>query len=456
MSTLRTPNNRLRALLGEAGWTQEALARAVNNLGTEVGARLGYDRTAVAHWLSGTEPRDPAPRLVAEALSRRLRRSVTPQAAGFRSAPAEPPAADPVLGFTALCRADADADARAVLRHRPYRVAEAAAPVPPPRGQRRTQPRPLPRPRGPLGQPAALHDAARFFSSAIDTHGGRTARTALSAFLADDVTPILHRSLPVCGAGGGRSELLSAAGGLGFLLGRMHEDGQLHGLAQHYYGYAQRLAHEAGDRTTWAVVVRAMSAQAAGLEHHRAARRLAEAAAAAVGNAPGPIRAYVYAQAAVARARTGDRRGCLEALAAAEGCAAGSDGGAPAAPGGGPFQVYPAAALSYQSSVALEALGDVPAALSALRRSVLERAEHDVRGRSLSQYRFGGLLLRAGRLEEACVAWHGFLDGRAALRSGAADRAARELRGLLRPYRHRQGVRQVLSRVPVEQSAGCS
>ncbi|NJQ17646.1 hypothetical protein HCN52_22585, partial [Streptomyces bohaiensis] len=104
MTTRRHPNERLRALLREADWTQEALARAVNALGAEIGCPLRYDRTAVAHWLSGTQPRTPAPQLAAEALSRRIGRPVSPQAAGFTAPAPEAPSPDPAVGFADLCR----------------------------------------------------------------------------------------------------------------------------------------------------------------------------------------------------------------------------------------------------------------------------------------------------------------------------------------------------------------
>ncbi|UGY90562.1 hypothetical protein [Streptomyces gobiensis] len=436
MTNLRRPNLRLRALLSEADWTQEALARAVNCLGAEIGTDLRYDRTAVAHWLAGTQPRRPVPQLIAEALSRRIGRAVTPQAAGFRAAPVDPPSRDPVTGFTTLCRSDSDPARRVPLQQRPYRVADAAVPALPP-ALRPSRAHPPPgRTRPQSRQTLALHDAARFFAASIDAHGGRNARSALAAYLADDVSPLLHqpRAAPE------QRELLIAASRLSFLLARMYEDGLLHGLAQHYYTYAHRLAHESGDRAAWAVVVRAMSAQAQRLGHLTAARNLAEAAAVAVATAPPAPRSYVYAQLAVARARTGDRRGSLEAMTAAERYAGRT------ADAAGPFDTYPAAALSYQTSAALEALGDLPAALAALRRSVIERPAADLRGRALTQARFGHLLLGAGRLDEACAAWRGFLDGYGLLRSGDAERALQEIRRALRPYRNRQTAAELLHR----------
>jgi transcriptional regulator with XRE-family HTH domain len=429
MTPRRRPNDQLRALLREADWTQEALARAVNSLGAEIGFPLRYDRTAVAHWLSGTQPRHPVPQLAAEALSRRTGRAVTPQAAGFPVPEPEYATEDAVTGFTALCRGDADAARRAALQQRPYRVAESVVAE-----------FPAQRPAGPAGggaeEAAALRDAACFFAASIDSHGGRHARTALASYLADDVSPLLTARRPPRV----RDEILVAASRLAFLLARMYEDGQLHGLAQRYYAFAHRLAAESGDRTSWCMAVRAMSAQAARLGHLASALQLAEAAGRAVHGAPAAQQAYVRAQLAVVLARSGDRRGALSTLAAAERATE------RAACGGSPFESYPSAALYFQSSQALEALGDLPGALAALRRSAAERPPSDLRGRALTQARSGHLLLRTGHLDEACAAWQAFVTDQERLRSGDAERALREMRRALRPFRNRRGAAELLTR----------
>ncbi|MEV1008717.1 hypothetical protein [Streptomyces sp. NPDC049881] len=430
MTNRRGPNLQLRTLLIEAGWTQEALARAVNTLGGEIGAVLRYDRTAVAHWLSGTQPRHPVPQLAAEALSRRLGRSVTPEAAGFPGAVRESVPTDAVSGFTALARADADAGRRAPLHQRPYRVADATVPAPPE----------APEPGRPLGsrtdETTALHDAVAFFAASIDTHGGRHARSALSAYLADDVAPLLAAAPP----GRHRAELLVLASRLAFLLARMYEDGLLHGVAQRYYTYAQRLAAESGDRTAWSVVLRAMSAQAQRLGHLPAALQLAEAAHEGARTAPHAHQAYVQAQLAVVLGQNGDRRGALAVMGRAERAAERSHSGA------SPFDNYPVAALHFQTSAMLEAIGELPGALAALRRASGERAPSDLRGRALSQARFGQLLLRTGHLDEACAAWEGFLVTQERLRSGDAERALRDIRQALRPYRNRKRAAELLAR----------
>ncbi|ONK15402.1 hypothetical protein [Streptomyces sp. MP131-18] len=430
MTNRRGPNYELRALLTEAGWTQEALARAVNALGAEIGAILRYDRTAVAHWLSGTQPRHPVPQLTAEALTRRIGRPVTPEAAGFPGCARDTTPADPVAGFTALCRTDTDATRRTLLHQRPYRVADAVVAGAPAHAV----------PGRPLGGrtevTAALHDAVVFFAASIDTHGGRHARSALSAYLADDVMPLLTSAQPQRL----RREVLVLAARLAFLLARMYEDGLLHGVAQRYYTYAHRLADESGDRTTWSVVVRAMSAQAQRLGHLPSALQLADAAHRGARTAPPAQQAYVQAQLAVVLGRTGDRRGALAAMGHAE-RAAERAGSASA-----PFDSYPAAALHFQTSAVLESLGDLHGALAALRRAAGERAASDVRGRALSQARFGQLLLRTGHLDEACAAWESFLAARERLRSGDAERAMRDMRQALQPYRNRRPAAELLAR----------
>lgn len=53
----RDANGLLAALIAEADWTAGELARAVNGLGMAQGLCLRYDRTSVAHWLTGSRPR---------------------------------------------------------------------------------------------------------------------------------------------------------------------------------------------------------------------------------------------------------------------------------------------------------------------------------------------------------------------------------------------------------------
>ncbi|MGP4114610.1 hypothetical protein ACTWP5_27340, partial [Streptomyces sp. 4N509B] len=324
---------------------------------------------------------------------------------------------------------------RVGLWQRPYRVAETVVPGPPRHvGD--------PEPPGQLGttaaRTAALDEAAVFFAASIERHGGRHARGSLAAYLADEVAPLLT----VRHAPRHQRELLVAASRLAFLLARMYEDGQRHGAAQRYYGFAHRLAGESGDLATWSVVLRAMSAQAQRLGHLPAALQLARAAAGSADEVPPAQRSYVQAQLAAVLAATGDRRGALSALARAERAAE----RATAPRGPAPFDRYPPAALLFQTSGVLLDLGDPSGALAALGQAAGERAPSDLRGQALTQARRGELLLRTGRPEEACGAWDAFLTARDHLRSGEADRAVRQMRQALRPHRNRPWAARLLAR----------
>ncbi|MFD7511089.1 hypothetical protein ACFV5N_17400, partial [Streptomyces sp. NPDC059853] len=72
----------------------------------------------------------------------------------------------------------------------------------------------------------------------------------------------------------------------------------------------------------------------------------------------------------------------------------------------------------------------------------------------LTQARCAHLLLRTGHLEEACGAWEAFVTGRERLRSGDAERALREMRRSLRPYRGQPRVARLLARSGVPTGEG--
>ncbi|MGW0561453.1 transcriptional regulator [Streptomyces sp. NPDC003016] len=79
----RRANERLRAVMEEAGCSSTGLARRVNTCGAEHGLDLRYDKTSVARWLRGQQPRGRAPAIIAEALERKLGRTVTVEELGM-------------------------------------------------------------------------------------------------------------------------------------------------------------------------------------------------------------------------------------------------------------------------------------------------------------------------------------------------------------------------------------
>jgi hypothetical protein len=447
MAAHREPNERLRALLAESGWTGQGLARAVNAVGAELERRLRYNRASVAHWLAGVRPRPPVPELIAEAFSRKLGRPITVRAVGFAE-PGHGPAPGSALwtvdaatwatGDTAgalveLGSADADPARRAELRGAVYTLALPPVPrwsdLPPQRrGRRAGQP-------GRWDWPSQVEAAAwvaNFFADADAAFGGGHARSALAAYLAADIAPRLRSAATTAS----RRHMLAAAAHLTYLCGFMCFDDNLHGAAQRYYVTALRLAAEAGDRAAYGVVLRAMSVQAHYLGHHLQALRLAEAAVTGSTPAARPAtRAFLLGQLAVARANVGERDAALADLRAAERRLARLD------PTSDVIGACHQASLDHQRAETLIALGDRPGAIAALAASLRHRPRAERRTRTITLGRLAGLQLDHGHLEAAVETWHRFLDDYPHLRSGRADAAFATLRARIRPYRDNAAAR---------------
>ncbi|MFD7510410.1 transcriptional regulator [Streptomyces sp. NPDC059853] len=82
----RQPNERLLSLIREAGCSNAGLARRVNVCAAERGLDFRYDKTSVARWIRGQQPRGRAPDIIAEALGRKLGRTVTVDEIGMGTA----------------------------------------------------------------------------------------------------------------------------------------------------------------------------------------------------------------------------------------------------------------------------------------------------------------------------------------------------------------------------------
>ncbi|MFC1416733.1 regulator [Streptacidiphilus cavernicola] len=82
-SVARSQNQRLAALIDEAGFSHAGLARRVDQLGLEHGLDLRYDKTSVTRWLRGQQPRGATPALIAEVFTRRLGRRLSAQDLGL-------------------------------------------------------------------------------------------------------------------------------------------------------------------------------------------------------------------------------------------------------------------------------------------------------------------------------------------------------------------------------------
>lgn len=432
------PNDLLRALLREARWTNHSFSLAVNRVAAEAGTRLRYDRTSVSHWLSGTRPRPPVPEFAAEALSRRLCRPVSAADTGLGGPTEEEVTVpEPGSGLAALHRLtelDLNPRRRAALHDRPFRVDWLAVPprrAHPDGSHPRHDGKPEP---GLVAALAAMTSAATTADQAL---GGGHARSVLVTYLANDVLGWL-RSAPTTRACG---QLVSRVATLTHLIGFKSFDDLRQYLAQRYYRVALLLADEVDDRTGQAVTLRAMSAQACFLGHHRHAAQLADAAIDRADSATPPgKRAVLLGQAAVAHAALLDRRAALARLVQAEKHLERAEDGPRST------ALTDQADAAHLAGQALAFLRDHRQAEIALRASLRCRPEGERRSWLLTTHQLAELQLRRGNPDQACATWQRFLDECSAVRSARVRSALRSFPAHLWPYRDNALVDQVLRR----------
>lgn len=89
--TTRGPNEKLGTMLALAGISNAGLARRVNDLGSQRGLTLRYDKTSVARWVTkGMVPQGAAPHLIAAAIGSKLGRPVPLHEIGLADADPAP------------------------------------------------------------------------------------------------------------------------------------------------------------------------------------------------------------------------------------------------------------------------------------------------------------------------------------------------------------------------------
>jgi len=276
------PNDALGALVEEAGLSFAGLARRVVDLGKVCGLDLAYDYTAVHRWIKrGERPRTPGvPALIAEALSEKLGRRITPSDFGMTD---EPTLAARALTYspdltatveTVVELGSADVKRRKVIAAAPFVLAALSTPsrdwllasldgAVSDRGPRRIG----------MQQIDGIRQMFRLFQEMDVMRGGGHARIALVEYMNSYVMPLLRRDH----ATDVQLALYEAAAEQAYLVGWMaYDDGQ-HGLAQRWLIQSLRLAEASGNRALGAHVLAGMSDQANLLGYPREALMLARA-----------------------------------------------------------------------------------------------------------------------------------------------------------------------------------
>ncbi|GGP60842.1 transcriptional regulator [Streptomyces sp. L500] len=312
----RQPNERLQALIQEAGCSNAGLARRVNMCGAEHGLDLRYDKTSVARWLRGQQPRGRAPAVIAEALGRKLGRTVTIDEIGMANGKNlasgvglqfSPTVLGAIEQVCELWRSDVGrrdflsgtsvASSALVEPSRDWLITAADAQVARSAGAR-------------VG--TADVEAVRATTEALveldHRYGSGHVRPVVVHYLNSVVSGLLAGSYREAV---GR-ELFAAVARLTELAGYMAVDTGQPGLAQRYYIQALRLAQAAGDRGYGGYVLAAsMSHLAASLGNPREIAQLAKAAQeGARGHVPPRAEAMFYAAEARGHALLGDARSC--------------------------------------------------------------------------------------------------------------------------------------------------
>ncbi|GLW70344.1 hypothetical protein Kpho02_26430 [Kitasatospora phosalacinea] len=324
----REPNERLQQLIQEAGCSNAGLARRVNLCGAEHGLDLRYDKTSVARWLRGQQPRGQAPAVIAEALGRKLGRGVTVDEIGMADGKSLSSAVGlqfaPSLGaaLEQICELwRSDVGKRDFLAGT---TVAASALVEPSRDWLITPPDPVVARTGGtrvgLADVAAIRATTQMLVDLDHRFGSGHVRPVVVHYLNSVVSGFLGGSY--------RDEtgrqLFGAVARLTELAGYMAVDTGQPGLAQRYYIQALRLAQAADDRGYGGYVLAAsMSHLAATLGNPREIAQLARAAQEGARTVATPTAmAMFYAAEARGHALLGDAYACesvaAKALAAME------------------------------------------------------------------------------------------------------------------------------------------
>ncbi|MEU1054474.1 transcriptional regulator [Streptomyces sp. NPDC005876] len=317
---VRKANERLRIVMEEAGSSNTGLARRVNACGAERGLDLRYDKTSVARWLQGQQPRGRVPTVIAEALGRKLGRTVTVDEIGMNPAPVSGPTAG--LRFE-LTVPDALQQACALwhddARHIGLSATEKLAPsvlVQSSRDWLIADPDPAATGDGDFtvdpADAGAVRATAAAFADLDHRFGSSHIRPATVGYLNSTVAELLRGSYHEATG----KQVLGAAARLTELAGYMAVDIDQLGLAQRYYIQALRLAQATDDRDFGGYVLASgMSHVALLLDNPREAIQLARVAREGLrkGNTT-RVRVICHATEARGYALLGDEYACEKAI----------------------------------------------------------------------------------------------------------------------------------------------
>ncbi|MFI6347928.1 transcriptional regulator [Streptomyces sp. NPDC050560] len=452
----RQPNERLQALIQEAACSNAGLARRVNLCGAERGLDLRYDKTSVARWLRGQQPRGRAPAIIAEALGRKLGRTVTIDEIGMANGKNLASGVGLAFSPTVLGAIEQVSELwRSDVGRRDFLTGStvaASALVEPSRDWLISMPdAQVARSAGPRVGPsdvAALRAMTEALVALDHQYGSGQVRPVVVHYLNSVVSGLLSGSYrePV-----GR-DLFAAAARLTELAGYMAIDTGQPGLAQRYYIQALRLAQAAGDRGYGGYVLAAsMSHLAAQLGNPREIAQLARAAQEGTrGRVTPRAEAMFHAAEARGHALLGDARETHavagRALAAMERAATLEDSGDDPAW----IAHFDEAYLADELAHCYRDLGQADAAARCAGEALEGHPETRARRRAIGYVLLASAQVQQREVEAACHTGLRAVDLLASLRSNRGSEYVEDLQERLQPFKEEPVVREFAARLELQ------
>lgn len=455
----RQPNERLQSLIQEAGCSNAGLARRVNMCGAEHGLDLRYDKTSVARWLRGQQPRGRAPAIIAEALGRKLGRTVTideigmadgknlASGVGLQFSPTVLGAIEQVcelwrsdVGRRDFLSGSTVAASALVEPSRDWLITGADIQVARNAGSR-------------VGMSDV--EAVRAMTSALSEldhrYGSGHVRPVVVHYLNSVVSGLLAGSYR---ESVGR-ELFAAVARLTELGGYMAVDTGQPGLAQRYYIQALRLAQAAGDRGYGGYVLAAsMSHLAASLGNPREIAQLAKAAQeGARGRVTPRAEAMFFAAEARGHALLGDARAFQ--TVAGRAVAALERAGATPEEGADPVWIshFDHAYLADELAHCHRDLGQPEAAKRRAEEALEGHPEGRARRRAIGLVVLASAQVQQREIEQACHTGTRAVELLSGLRSNRGAEYLEDFQQRLMPYRDEPVVREFGARLELQAAA---
>ncbi|GHF17533.1 MULTISPECIES: transcriptional regulator [Streptomyces] len=452
----RQPNERLQALIQEAGCSNAGLARRVNMCGAEHGLDLRYDKTSVARWLRGQQPRGRAPAVIAEALGRKLGRTVTIDEIGMANGKNlasgvglqfSPTVLGAIEQVCELWRSDVGrrdflsgtsvASSALVEPSRDWLITAADPQVARSAGARVG-----------VSDVEAVRATTEALVELDHRYGSGHVRPVVVHYLNSVVSGLLAGSYREAV---GR-ELFAAVARLTELAGYMAVDTGQPGLAQRYYIQALRLAQAAGDRGYGGYVLAAsMSHLAASLGNPREIAQLAKAAQeGARGQVTPRAEAMFYAAEARGHALLGDARSCQTVAAKAVTKLEEADNAADSGDDPPWIRHFDRAYLSDELAHCHRDLGQAEPARRHAEDALNNHPQGRVRRRAIGMLVLATAHVQQREVEEACATGTRALQLLGTLRSNRGAEYLDDFRQRLEPYRDEPVVREFGARLEMQ------